>query len=130
MALAKNENVVVLGPVDEQEKWDALAACELLAMPSAYESLSLAVLEAWALGKAVLVNAHAAALVGQCRRSGGGLWYSNYEEFEAALTVMDADIRKKLGSQGRDFINDCCRWAPVEGAYTGLLKAAEELADI
>lgn len=130
MAFASDENVLVLGPIDEQEKWDALAACELLAMPSAYESLSLAVLEAWALGKAVLVNAHAAALVGQCRRSGGGLWYSNYEEFEAALTVMDAGIRKKLGSQGRDFINDCCRWETVEGAYSSLLNRAEELADI
>lgn len=130
MALETNENVVVIGPIEEQTKWEALAACELLAMPSAYESLSLAVLEAWASGKAVLVNAHAAALVGQCRRSGGGLWYSNYEEFEAALTVMDEDIRKKLGRQGRDFINDCCGWEAVEGAYYGLLNQAEEVADI
>jgi glycosyltransferase involved in cell wall biosynthesis len=128
MPLRKSEHVVVVGPVEEQTKWDALAASELVVMPSAYESLSLAVLEAWAMGKAVLVNAHAAALVGQCRRSAGGLWYSNYEEFEAALTVMDDDIRKKLGRQGRDYINDCCRWESVEGAYFGLLNRAEEVA--
>ncbi len=130
LSLKKHENVIVLGPVDEQTKWDALAACELLAMPSAYESLSLAVLEAWSVGKAVLVNAHAAALVGQCKRSGGGLWYSNYEEFEAALTVMDEEVRKKLGRQGMDFINDSCRWETVEGAYRRLLNPSDEAADI
>ncbi len=130
LSLKKDENVTVLGAVDDQTKWDALAACDLLAMPSAYESLSLAVLEAWAVGKAVLVNAHAAALVGQCRRSGGGLWYANYEEFEAALTVMDEDVRKKLGRQGMDFINDVCRWETVEGAYRNLLQSDRRTADI
>jgi glycosyltransferase involved in cell wall biosynthesis len=130
LSLAKHPDVLVLGPVDEQTKWDALAACDVLAMPSAYESLSLAVLEAWSVGKAVLVNAHAAALVGQCRRSGGGLWYANYEEFEAALTLMDDEVRKKLGRQGMDFINDACRWDSVEGAYRRLLNLSEEMADI
>lgn len=120
--LPENKDVIVLGPLDEQSKWNALAASDLLAMPSAYESLSLAVLEAWASGKPVLVNAHAAALVGQCRRSGGGLWYSNYEEFEAALAVLDESVRKKLGSQGLDFIKRRCRWDKVEGAYRALLN--------
>ncbi|HEX5274853.1 MAG TPA: glycosyltransferase family 4 protein [Candidatus Rubrimentiphilum sp.] len=130
LLLKKHPGVMVLGPVDDQTKWDALAACDLLAMPSAFESLSLAVLEAWSLGKAVLVNAHAAALVGQCKRSGGGLWYSNYEEFEAALAVMDEDVRKKLGRQGMDFINDSCRWESVEGAYRRLLNRSDEMADV
>jgi glycosyltransferase involved in cell wall biosynthesis len=123
----QHPDVVVLGPLEEQTKWDALAACDLLVMPSAYESLSLAVLEAWSVGKAVLVNAHAAALVGQCKRSGGGLWYSNYEEFEAALGVMDEAVRKKLGRQGMNFINDACRWDEVEGAYRRLLNRTDEM---
>lgn len=127
LPLKEHPDVIVLGPVDEQTKWDALAACDLLAMPSAFESLSLAVLEAWSVGKAVLVNAHAAALVGQCKRSGGGLWYSNYEEFEAALTVLDDEVRKRLGSQGMDFINNACRWETVEGAYRSLLNRTDEM---
>ncbi len=130
MAFKPHDDILVLGPIDDQTKWQALAACDLLVMPSAYESLSLAVLEAWAVGKAVLVNAHAAALVGQCKRSGGGLWYSNYEEFEAALTVMNEEVRKKLGRQGMDFINDTCRWETVEGAYRSLLNPVEATADI
>jgi len=127
LASKQHPDVMILGPLDEQAKWDALAACDLLAMPSAYESLSLAVLEAWSVGKAVLVNAHAAALVGQCKRSGAGLWYANYEEFEAALTVMDDQVRKKLGSQGMNFINDTCRWDEVEGAYGRLLNRSDEM---
>ncbi len=122
MTLPPDENVLVVGPVDEQTKWDALAACDLLAMPSSYESLSLAVLEAWSVGKAALVNAHSAALVGQCRRSGAGLWYASYDEFEAALGILDEPVRKKLGSQGIDFIKDTCSWPEVESNYRRLLE--------
>jgi glycosyltransferase involved in cell wall biosynthesis len=122
MTLLPDENVLVVGPVDEQTKWNALAACDLLAMPSSYESLSLAVLEAWSVGKAALVNAHSAALVGQCRRSGAGLWYASYDEFEAALGILDEPVRKKLGSQGIDFIKAACSWPEVESNYRRLLE--------
>lgn len=127
MTLENDKNVMVLGTVDERTKWNALAACELLAMPSAHESLSLAVLEAWSVGKPVLVNAHSGALVGQCRRSGGGLWYANYEEFEAALGLMDERVRKNLGRQGKNFINATCRWPAIEGTYLGLLNPVVEV---
>ena len=46
-----------LGFVDDQDKFDAMAASELLIMPSYLESLSMVALEAWALGKPVLANA-------------------------------------------------------------------------
>ncbi len=129
MGLQKDPNVIVTGPIDERLKWSALAGCDLLAMPSPFESLSLAVLEAWSLGKAALVNAHSAALVGQCKRSGAGLWYANYEEFEAALTIMDEPVRKRLGSQGIDFINRTCSWTDIESAYRKLLESPMQTAD-
>src|SRR5262245_17564502 len=43
-----------LGFVSDQDKFDVIAASELLVMPSPYESLSMVALEAWALGKPVL----------------------------------------------------------------------------
>ncbi len=126
LKLPVHEDVVVLGTVDEPTKWNALAACELLAMPSAQESLCLAVLEAWSMGKAALVNAHCAPLVGQCRRSGGGLWYANYDEFEAALGIMDERVRDDLGAQGRSFVERAYSWQPIETAYRELLNASWE----
>ena len=45
-----------LGFLDDTDKFDAMAAADLLIMPSYYESLSMVALEAWALGKPVLAN--------------------------------------------------------------------------
>jgi glycosyltransferase involved in cell wall biosynthesis len=129
MAVPNDANVTVTGPIDEFMKWSALAGCDLLAMPSPLESLSLAVLEAWSMGKATLVNAHSPALVGQCRRSGAGLWYANYDEFEAALTIMDEPVRKTLGSRGMDFIKQTCSWTEVEAKYRKLLESPMQTAD-
>ena len=64
-----------LGFLDDQDKFDALAAADLLLMPSYYESLSMVALEAWALGKPVLANGRCEVLRGQCIRSQAGLYY-------------------------------------------------------
>ena len=41
-----------LGFLDDADKFDAMAAADLLIMPSYFESLSMVALEAWALGTA------------------------------------------------------------------------------
>jgi glycosyltransferase involved in cell wall biosynthesis len=84
MPISSHPDIIALGFVDEQTKWDALAACDLLVMPSPYESLSIVLLEAWAVGKPVLVNGRCEVLVGQCRRAQGGLWYTSKYEFSGS----------------------------------------------
>ncbi len=46
--------VVQLGTVDSQTKTDALAACDLLCVPSTQESFGAVYAEAWAMGKPVI----------------------------------------------------------------------------
>src|SRR5690606_14243302 len=48
MPVPEHPDIIALGYVDEQTKWDAIAAADLLVLPSLHESLSIAVLEAWA----------------------------------------------------------------------------------
>jgi glycosyltransferase involved in cell wall biosynthesis len=122
-SLPKRRDVIVIGQVDEQMKWDGLAACDLLVMPSQYESLSLVVLEAWASGKPVLVNARSSVLVGQCRRAQGGIWYDSYEEFAAALDLLDRDLRNALGRQGQEHVAKAYDWKQVTRAYRALFDA-------
>src|SRR5207302_543085 len=80
-----------------------LGGCDVLVMPSPYESLSVIVLEAWAMGRPVLVNSACRVLEGQCVRSGGGLFYRGYSEFAEALRRLldDAALRAALGEAGR-----------------------------
>jgi glycosyltransferase involved in cell wall biosynthesis len=90
--------------------------------------LSLAVLEAWASAKPVLVNARSAVLAGQCRRSGGGVWYASYAEFAAALNVLDADVRRQLGLQGQDHFYAAYNWDQAVVALVDLFSAVRESA--
>ena len=95
-----------VGYVTEDEKAALLSRAAVAIMPSAFESLSMLVLEAWALGTPVLVNATCRVLEGQCRRSNAGLYYRDLAEFAAMLKLLLADpqLRMDLGVAGRAYV--------------------------
>lgn len=126
MHVEPDANVLMIGPVDEQTKWDALAACAVFVMPSPYESLSIAVLEAWAQGRPVLVNGRSETLVGQCRRSGGGLWYSNADEFAVGLELLDTSTRERLGESGRRYVHREYGWRHADQVYRAVIERVME----
>jgi glycosyltransferase involved in cell wall biosynthesis len=105
-----------LGFVSEEEKFALLAGCAVLLMPSPYESLSVVVLEAWAMGRPVLVNGACRVLEGQCIRSGAGLFYRGYSEFADALRLLvgDPGLRATLGEAGREYVAREYAWDVVE----------------
>jgi glycosyltransferase involved in cell wall biosynthesis len=125
MELKEEPGVRYLGFLSEEDKWGAIAGAELLVMPSELESLSMATLEAWALGKPVLANGKCDVLRGQCRRSNAGLYFSDYYEFREALAHLEEspDLRLGLGENGRKFYHQHYRWEVVEGKYNRILDS-------
>jgi glycosyltransferase involved in cell wall biosynthesis len=116
-----------LGFVSEQLKHDAIAGADVVVCPSPYESLSFSQLEAWAHGRPTLSNAASPVLVGQSRRSGGGLWYSNAAEYAAMLDLL---VRAKplaaaIGAQGRRYTLAHYDWDRVRERW---LDALAEVA--
>ena len=113
-----------LGFVNDTDKFDAMAAAELLVMPSYYESLSMVALEAWALGKAVLANGKCDVLKGQCIRSNAGLYYETYQEFVGTLEAMEQNrwLTGSLGRNGRQFFRDHYDWPVVERKYLEMFE--------
>jgi glycosyltransferase involved in cell wall biosynthesis len=113
-----------VGVVSEEEKHALIAGAAALVMPSAYESLSLSVLEAWALGRPVLVNAECRVLEGQCVRSNGGLFYRGYAEFAPALRMLveRADLQEGLGAAGRAYVAREYDWDIVERRADSFLE--------
>jgi glycosyltransferase involved in cell wall biosynthesis len=117
-----------LGFLSDAEKWEALEACELLLMPSRYESLSMVTLEAWWARRPVLANARCDVLRGQCQRSRAGLYYAHFDEFVETLQLLerDAPLRRAMGDNGRRYFEQHYAWDVIERKYLDLLARAAE----
>jgi glycosyltransferase involved in cell wall biosynthesis len=120
--------IVPLGFLPDQDKWDALAAADLLLMPSFFESLSMVTLEAWWAERPVLANAKCEVLLGQCRRANAGLYYSTYDEFREALFLLERDesLRRALGRNGRRYFDANYSWDVIERKYLDLLATVRQ----
>jgi glycosyltransferase involved in cell wall biosynthesis len=119
LEVPKHPRVRYVGFLSDEDKFDALAAADLLIMPSPFESLSMVALEAWALGKPVLANGRCDVLRGQCVRSHGGLYYETFEEFAEALYALEASgpLAGPLGRSGREFFRRHYTWPVIERKY-------------
>jgi len=129
LPIPDDPGIVHLGFLPDHEKWDALAAADLLVMPSALESLSMVTLEAWWAERPVLANGKCAVLRGQCRRSNAGLYYSSYDEFREALALLESrpELRAAMGRNGRRYFEAHYAWDVVERKYLALFdRIAEE----
>jgi glycosyltransferase involved in cell wall biosynthesis len=117
-----------LGFLDDSDKFDAMAAADVLMMPSYFESLSMVALEAWALGKPVLANAKCEVLKGQCIRSNAGLYYDRYSEFAETLHAIEHNrwLSGSLGRNGRQYFQNNYDWQVIERKYLDMLAQLAE----
>lgn len=116
ITMPAHPNIAYHGFISEEEKQKLLSECAILVLPSPFESLSIVCLEAWAAGRPTLVNGLSDAMREQSLRSGGGLFYTSYEEFAGCLNVLLANrnLRMQLGQQGRQFVERRYAWPVVE----------------
>jgi glycosyltransferase involved in cell wall biosynthesis len=124
MPVPKHPRIHHLGYLRDEDKFDALAASDLLIMPSYYESLSMVALEAWALGRPVLANGRCDVLKGQCIRSNAGLYYERYEEFVETLYSLESNgpLHARLGQNGREYFRRHYSWPVIERKYLDMLQ--------
>jgi glycosyltransferase involved in cell wall biosynthesis len=113
-----------LGFLNDADKFDAIAASELLIMPSYFESLSIVALEAWALGRPIVANGNCDVLRGQCARSNAGLPYEDYPEFAWALWALERNrpLARALGANGRRFFGAHYAWPVIERKYLDMFE--------
>jgi glycosyltransferase involved in cell wall biosynthesis len=116
-------DVVVAGVLDEADKADAVGDAVASVSPSALEAFSMVVPEAWAAGVPVLVNARCGATREHCERSGGGLWFGSYPEFEVVVDRLVADpaLRRELAGRGRAYLDAHFRWPAITARYARFL---------
>jgi glycosyltransferase involved in cell wall biosynthesis len=102
----ESDSIHFLGSVSEKDKFTIISNSKFLINPSSMESFSIVIMEAWSHKKPILVNAKSEVLVGHCKRSNGGLWYEDYESFEATMNLLttDANLQKHLGENGNKYV--------------------------
>jgi len=124
LAVPDHAGVRYLGVLSEPEKQAILERALFLVMPSRFESLSMVLLEAWRAGIPVICNGKCDVLRGQCRRSNGGLYYRNADEFAQCMDLLAVrtDLRRKLGSQGRQYYEKNYNWDVIIEKYNRLMK--------
>jgi glycosyltransferase involved in cell wall biosynthesis len=123
--LDEHPDVICAGYVTEALKESALSGALALVQPSYFESFSMILTEAWAHAKPALVQGYCDVLAGQCRRSGGGIPYRGFAEFDAALEMLlgDAPLRDRLGRAGRRHVEERYDWDRVLERYEALLES-------
>jgi glycosyltransferase involved in cell wall biosynthesis len=121
--LPHHPDVVVTGFVSEHHKHAAIAGSIALVQPSYFESFSIVLCEAWVQGRPALVQGRCDVLAGQCRRSGGGVSYAGYAEFEAGLDLLldDPGMCDRMGAAGRRYVESRYEWGSLLGRLETLL---------
>ena len=104
--------VVDLGLVSDRDRDDAFAAAAAYLQPSAMESFSRTVMEAWLAGTPVIANAASEVVAWHCDRSGAGLTYDDDAELEQCLRfIAEApDEATALARPGRQYVLDNYSW--------------------
>ncbi len=125
-SIPEHPDIVLTGGVSEEDKWDILAGASALVSPSAYESFSLVIMEAWLQSVPVIVNETCAVTVEHCERSGGGISFGSYYSFEACVdTLMSKPhAREVLAASGKRYVESNYSWPALvrkfESFYTGV----------
>jgi glycosyltransferase involved in cell wall biosynthesis len=125
LQIPQHPGIRALGYVSDELRAALLAHARLLVVPSPYESLGIALLEAWNHGVPALVNARCRVLREQVRRANGGLHYRSFSEFSEALDYLrlHPKERRALGAQGLRFVEREYRWETVLPRVEALLTA-------
>lgn len=123
MEKPENEHIKLLGFLPEEDKYAAIAGAKMLIMPSVHESLSLVVLESMALGVPVMVNGDCAVLEGHCKKSGAGISYRGYSQFEQGLKRIyaNSDLYRNMQSAGEKYVREYYGWNRTVRKYQQII---------
>jgi glycosyltransferase involved in cell wall biosynthesis len=100
--------VHLTGFVDDATLDALLRNAIALVHPSSFESFSIVCCEAWLREVPIVVTKDCDVLVGQCKRSGGGLWYDSDAELAVSIEAIASDpsLRSALGKAGRSYVSE------------------------
>ena len=118
------EDVVVTGMIDDEDKWGLLRGATALVAPSPFEAFSITVVEALTAGAPVIVNAVCGPTREHCERSGAGLWFEGFAEFEAVVARLTGNpvLHEAMRQNGLRYVEANYRWPVILDRYCAFLE--------
>lgn len=112
-------DIMDLGFISRQDKYDAYAAAAVLCQPSVNESFSIVIMEAWLCGTPVLVHADCAVTKDHCKKSNGGLFFRNYNEFEECINyyMSNPKVQDATAKNGKRYVEINYAWDEIVKKY-------------
>jgi len=122
--IEKREDVKFLGFIPEDEKCAAIRDAEAVIVPSPFESLALAQLEAWICQTPTISNSDCEVTKSHTLKSKGGLLFSNYPEFADSIRriAKNSKYRNELGFSGYNYVKNNYTWDTVIKKYFDLIS--------
>lgn len=127
------KNIIHIGEVSDEDKYDAIAGAVALIQPSLMESFSIVVMESWLCNTPVIVHEHCAVTKGHCDRSKGGLYYKDYDSFKKAINTLleDTNRANSMADLGKRYVDEYYTWAKTsETIINYLIKKGFPREDI
>lgn len=129
--IPKSPDIISLGFVSEEDKFDGIKGAKALILPSKFESLSISVLEAMTLSVPVIVNGICDVLKGHCVKSNGGLYYKNYFEFEGCINYMMEHPEEYaiMCKNARKYVEDYFQWDDIMKKFDKIIERVGKNSD-
>ncbi|MEJ7610687.1 MAG: glycosyltransferase family 4 protein [Ferruginibacter sp.] len=119
----KHPQIIYSGFISDVEKVQLIKQCEVLVIPSKYESLSLVLLEAFACKVPVMVNGLSEVLLDHLQECKGGWIYTDRDSFETALKeVMQNKDNKDKGLAGYSYVSKKYSWEKVLKSFDDAIE--------
>ncbi|GHU64924.1 hexosyltransferase [Clostridia bacterium] len=132
MDVPTNPDIISLGFVSDEDKFNGIAGAKTLLLPSLFESLSMSVLESLALGVPVIVNGGCEVLRGHCLRSNAGMCYTSYDEFEKVLHFLlsHEDDYLAMSVNGANYVAKNYDWTIIMNKLQSLIDRIPPVSEI
>ncbi len=122
--LGHEHDVIDLGFVSVQDKYDAYAAALALCQPSLNESFSLVIMESWLAERPVLVHERCPVTRDHCLASNGGLFFDSFTDFVGCLDYLQEDDgrARRMARNGRRYVFANYSWDRIVKKYLHALN--------
>ena len=123
--IPKRDDILSLGFVSDEDKFNGMAGAKFLLLPSPFESLSMVVLESLSLSVPVLVNGDCAVLKSHCVQSNAGLYYHGYYEFEGCVRRMleHPDEYQAMCANAPLYVQQHYQWDVIVSKLSRMIEA-------